>query len=165
MNTEKLFLVDPYNEEHLRMIKEFEEYNEIGKSIISALINETKDKTKNEYELIKKESNDVSMSLFLEDSSSIKDLCYIQGVKDRKSCNIFFAPLKNRIKNRKLVLLSTEFALNTMGMKEVFISVSSNDKQMKNYMLSKGFESLGEDKGKVIYLKEKEETDINQRTY
>ena len=165
MNTEKLFLVDPYNVEHIRLIKKFEEENEMETSIIDSLFKDTSNETKEEYEKNNKESNEINISLFLEDSSTIKDMCIIQGVKDRKSCNITFSKLKTKQKSRKLITLSTDFALNTLGMQEAFISVSASDKNMLNYLSSKGFESLGEENGKVIYLKEKEEIELHQRHY
>ena len=48
-------------------------------------------------------------------------------------------------------------------MKEIFIKTASNDRNMIENLEAKGFESLGEEKGNVIYLKETEDTLNNQR--
>ena len=160
MNTEKLFLVDPYNEDHRRMIKEFENNNEIRPSILSLL---NTNLTKEEYELNKKESNEISIALFLEDSSQIKDICYIQGVKDMKACTITFSPIQRKYKKRNLVPIATKFAFDTLNMQEVFISSSPNDIKLIDYLIFLGYENLGEDRGRILFLKERELETERQR--
>ena len=159
MNTEKLFLIDPYNEEHLRLIDEFEKENNTKTNIKEILLEDIKDKTKEEYEEYKKENNEISLSLFIEESSKIKDICYLHGVKDRKSCTITFPPINAKFK-RRLIYISTDFALNSIGMEDAFVSLPN-----KLNLESLGYESLGLEQGKYIYLKEKSEEKDNQRKY
>ena len=159
MNTEKLFLIDPYNEEHLRLIDEFEKENNTKTNIKEILLEDIKDKTKEEYEEYKKENNEISLSLFIEESSKIKDICYLHGVKDRKSCTITFPPINAKFK-RRLIYISTDFALNSIGMEDAFVSLPN-----KLNLESLGYESLGLEQGKYIYLKEKSEEKDNKRKY
>lgn len=164
MNTEKLFLIDPYNSEHLRLIDEFEKNNNIETGIKELLLNDIKDISKEEYDDYKKESNDIHTSLFIEESSKIKDICYIHGVKDRKSCTITFPPLNAKFK-RRLIYISTDYALNSLGMEDAFISLPSIDKQLSTSLELMGYENLGEEQGKYLYLKEKETEKENQRKH
>ena len=55
------------------------------------------------------------------------------------------------------------YALNTLGMEEVFLNISSSDKTMINYLDSLGYENLGEENNKIIYLTEREEKKEEQR--
>ena len=48
-------------------------------------------------------------------------------------------------------------------MQEVFIKVDSNDKNLIKNLDDLGYESLGEDNGSIIYLKEEELEKITQR--
>ena len=68
-----------------------------------------------------------------------------------------------KLKNRRLISLATDYSIHTLGMKEIFIKTASNDRNMIENLEAKGFESLGEEKGNVIYLKETEDTLNNQR--
>jgi hypothetical protein len=164
MNTERLFLVDPYNYAHINLIDEFERENEISTKTSEFLDNLKAELSKEEYLKQKRLSNDIEESLFIETNKKIKDSCHIQGVKDIKTCTITFAPIKTKLRNRRLITLATDYAFNTLDMYEVFIKVSKDDKNMIENLNARGFESLGEEEGNLIFLKEKEETKVEQRT-
>ena len=162
MSIEKLFLLDPYNDKHVNMIKEFEKENNMYK--ISEVIGKLHSSiSKDEFIQKQKNSNEINENLFIEKSSKIIDCCLIQGEKDIKTCRISLYPLKNKISKRKIVSYVSNYAINTLGMEEVFINVSSDDKSMINYLDSLGYENLGEENNKVLYLKEKEEKKEEQR--
>ena len=76
-----------------------------------------------------------------------------------KSCRIFFAPITTTGRNRQLVSLATDYAINVMGMEDVFVTVTTDgtDRLLRENLEEKGFENLGEDDGTVTYLKEKVE--------
>ena len=65
---------------------------------------------------------------------NIIDYCHIHGEKDIKTCTITFYPLKNKNMKRKLPSLVADFAINTLGLEEVFIDVDENDKSMIKYL-------------------------------
>ena len=163
MSIERLFLLDPYNDKHISMIKDFEKENDLSSKISENIGKIRSSISKENYLNKKKESNEISENLFLEKNLKIIDCCLIQVEKDIKTCRISFYSLKNRIIKRKLVNYVANYALNTLGMEEVFINVSSSDKSMINYLNSLGYENLGEDNNKIIYLKEKEEKKEEQR--
>lgn len=162
MNSERLFLVDPYDEDHMKLVEDFEKENEIHTMTVENA-KKIQQVPREEYEQHKKLANEVRESLFLESSSKIKDICYIEGERDIKTCNISFAQIKTKLKNRRLISLATDYSIHTLGMKEIFIKTASNDRNMIENLEAKGFESLGEENGNIIYLKETEDTLNNQR--
>ena len=163
MSIEKLFLLDPYNEKHISMIKTFEKENDLSSKISENIGKIRSSISKENYLKNKKELNEISENIFLEKESKITDCCFIQGEKDIKTCKITFYPLKNKIIKRKLANYVSNYAINTLGMEEVFLNISANDKNMINYLESLGYENLGEENNKIIYLKEKEEKKEVQR--
>ena len=46
--------------------------------------------------------------------------------------------------------------MNILGMVDIFIKANFDDKNMIANLEARGFESLGEENGQLIYLKEKE---------
>ena len=163
MSTERLFLTDPYNKSHIEMIKEFEKNNDIDDNISEYLESISTTVSKEEYQEEKKDKNEITESLFIEKNNKITDYCNIQGERDIKRCRISIYPLKNKKIKRKLPLLATSYAIDLLGMEEVFISLEPDDSTTINYLESNGYENLGENAGKIVYLKEREEKDIYQR--
>ena len=163
MSIERLFLLDPYNDKHTSMIKEFEKENDLSSKISENIGKIRSSISKENYLTKKKESNEINENLFLEKGLKVTDCCYIQGEKDIKTCRITFYPLKNKVLKRKLVTYVANYALNTLGMEEVFLNISSSDKTMINYLDSLGYENLGEENNKIIYLTEREEKKEEQR--
>ena len=163
MSTERLFLVDPYNKSHIEMIKEFEINNDIDDKTSEYLKTISTTVSKEEYQKNQKEKNEIIENLFIERNNKITDCCSIQGEKDIKRCKIFIYPLKNKKIKRKLPSLATSYAINLLGMEEVFISVESTDSTTMKHLEEEDFENLGDEEGRIIYLKEKEDKDIYQR--
>ena len=148
MNTEKLFKLDYNNEHHLKLLHEFEEKEGSFGRI---------------YKKNKTSQNIITEGLFLEENDKIKDVCFIEGEKDIKTCNIFLYPLQERYKNRRLVSLATDYALNILNMQVVVIRPEENDKELISILQDKDFECLGKDNNTIIFLKEKEEIKNIQR--
>lgn len=142
MSTTKLFPIDPNNLKHIDLLDKFEKENKISTPIG---IYTKQDNT----------SNDISIELVLEEQKKVSDICHLQGVKDMKSCTISF--LKKDKKKRKIVPLATSYAIDMLGMEEVFIKINPDDKNMLEYMEENNFECLGNEKGSIIYLKERED--------
>lgn len=162
MSTERFFIADPYNDEHIKMIADFEEANEITTVTSTLLRNIRQTRTEEKYKEEVKESNEIHQSLFLQDEDKITDTCHVQAEKDMKSCRIFFAPIS--IKCRRLVALATEYAFNILGMEDIFVTVDGGtDHQLIENLELNGFENLGENEGSIMYLKEKQFTQEQER--
>lgn len=157
MSTERFFIADPYNDEHIRLIAEFEEANEITTVTSTLLRNIRQTRTEEKYKEEVKDSNEIHQSLFLQDEEAITDSCHIQAEKDMKSCRIFFAPISTG-RSRKLIPLATDYAFDVLGMEDVFVTISSGstDHELMENLELNGFENLGENEGNIMYLKEKQ---------
>ena len=141
MNTMRFFPVDPSNLKHIKLLDEYQR--------------ESTDCTPiGIYQNIEQSDNDINIELVLEEKSKIQDICHLQGYKDIKSCTLSFVPKKK--KQRKIVSLATSYALDTLGMEEVFLKINPEDNEMIKYLKSNKFECLGDEKGSIIFLKEKQ---------
>ena len=77
--------------------------------------------------------------------------------------NIYFAPLSQK-KKRPIINLAADYALNILGMEEVFVSIKSTERPLID-SLEQSFENLGEEDGYVTYLKEKESQAVSNFTH
>lgn len=155
MSTERFFIADPYNDEHIRLFANFEEANAITTVTSTLLKNIRQTRTEDKYKEEVKQSNEIHQSLFLQDEEQITDTCHVQAEKDMKSCRIFFAPINMR--SRRLVPLATDYAFEVLGMEDVFVTVDgSTDHELVENLELNGFENLGENDGNIMYLKEKQ---------
>ena len=162
---EKIILMNPYDEKQQSQIIQYEQETSIGPLISSRIDQITNSYTEEELQNYKKNSNAVEEFIIIEENKKIKGICQIQGEKDRKSCQISIIGNKEQIKDKKLLILATEYAINNMGMIEVFLMIDKNDKDMEKYLTLKGFENLGEENGKALFLKEKYEDKRNKESY
>lgn len=158
LNTERLYIANPYDDSNIELYEEFENKNEITTKTSTNLKEIRVAYSKEMYESLEKNRNEINQYLYIMNDSSIIDSCFIKGEKDRKVCELFFAPLKIEPKNRTLLTSVSNYVFNVLGMEEIFISIDNKEKNLKTNLESKGFENLGEVNGKMTYLKEKEET-------
>ena len=163
MSVKRLFLVDPYNDEHIAMIHQFEDENDIIEKISASLGVLRASMNQYNYQHMKKENNEIEEDLFIEKNYKIEDMCHIHGEKDRKIAKITMAPLKNKEKNRKLLSLATNYVFSSLDFEEVYIEIKDKDKSLKSYLETSGYENLGDEDGKIIFLKDREEEKNMQR--
>lgn len=151
----KLKIAEPHNIKNIEMIEKFEEKNNISSNTSSYLktINQTTEKE--EYEKIIYNSNELDQILFIEENNEIKDICHIQGERDLKTCCIILAQLKNKMKNREILSLATNYAFDYLGMNDVFIT--AHNPAEYELIERAGFTSLGDNEGNTIFLKQKED--------
>lgn len=136
----KLIPIDPNNIKHIEFLEEF---NAGSYNTPIGIIKPQED------------NNDISMELLLEEKNNITDICHLQGVKDMKQC--FISCLEKDKKKRKIIPMATLYAMNTLGMEEVFIKIKPDDKNMLEYLFENNYECLGDEKGSIVFLKEKED--------
>lgn len=161
MSTRKAFFLDPYNTDIVKEIALLGRAYDSNDSNIIDFLNKAKALSREDYLKMKKESNEIDEVLYTIEDSRIKDYCHIYGEKDRKMCTITF-PISG-IKRKNAVSKFVNCAQHDLGIKEVFIKVDSNDKNLIKNLDDLGYESLGEDNGSIIYLKEEELEKITQR--
>lgn len=161
MNIERLFLLNPYNDNHLKKLIIFEEENKMidKPSLYFKKIRETI----SEQDYFDSNKNEFDETVFTEKNNKITDCCYIKGEKDLKQCSIIPFNINNKNKRRSLIEDATNYAINTLGMERVYIKANFDDNNLINYLELKGYENLGEVDSSIILLKEKEEKENSQR--
>ncbi len=151
--------LDPFDDSQLEEIKKFEEKNECLNKQSENIMRIRKNISKEEY--YDSNKNDFEKILIIEKNNEITDCCHIYGEKDIKQCKITLITTDN--KKREISQLATDYALNNLGMEEVFIPVSKDDNSMINYLELRGYENIGEVNGNILLLKEKEVKEDSQR--
>ena len=140
-----MFELDISNKKHQELLKKYEEEND-------------KINIQKRYD---KSSNEQNIYLCFEKDDMITDVVLIQCMKDVKNCMITY--LKKNKKNKDVILSSTNYALNTLGMEEAFVNIEKSDKKIMAFLEKMNYESLGEENGYMLYLKEKSEILIRER--
>ena len=162
MSTEKLFILNPYNEKHLELVKQFEIKNNLDQKITESIKNITENYQKEDYLSKMTNSNRIEESLFLLESKEIVDICFIEAEKDIKTCKIR-SSLENNPKNKQMLLQATNYALNTLNMEYVLLCISPADINTIKALSEKGYENLGKEGNSIVFLKDNEETVKGQR--
>lgn len=161
LSTEKLFLINPYNEQHVQMIEDFEKDNNIPTRLSEQLIQLTSTVSKKTYLTQLKEKNEIEENICLVKESKILDLCHLHVEKDIKLGRMNLAPIKEH--SKKLIELVNDYAFNVLQVVDLFIEVDEKDKSLLSYLENHNYENLGGDNSKIVFLKEKEEEKSIQR--
>lgn len=162
---EKIILVDPYNKNHIELIKKFEKEYQTDSSASDSLMETSSSQRERDYQASKRQSNNIEEYFILEDNSKVQGLCHLYGEKDRKTCRIAFPTLLKKSKIKQTLILVTNYAMNNLGMMEVIIDVDRNAKDIESYLEKHNYENLGEESSKIIYLKEKETRKTGEENY
>lgn len=163
---EKLILINPYNNNHIKLVEEFEQNNHMNSRLSNLLKCQQKQMPEKQNQIEKKQSNAIEEYGMIIEASKVKNICHIQGEKDRKSCQISFSDNNKKNLRRKSIITATNYALSYLGMCEAFIIMDSISKEIESYLIQNGYEGLGKDeKGKSIFLIEKNPKEINKGNY
>ena len=148
MIVDELIIVNPFNSQQLEEFKQYELENEMFTKTTSYL-QKVKQMTEKEYKEKQQKSNEIEQSLILKREGKIKDSCHIEGEKDRKVCSITFSPIKTKLRNRRIITLAMNYAFDVLGMKDIFVKISQDDKNMIENLEIRGFENLGEENSDI----------------
>lgn len=107
-------------------------------------------------------SNEFDKYIYTEKDNQIGSIFLIQCLRDIKTCNVIW--LNADLSKKSLIKDATNYALEILGMEEAFINVANNNPNLIKYLEKNGFESLGEEDGNIIFLKEKTEEQVKSIT-
>lgn len=151
----KIKIAEPHNSNHIEKIEKFEQKNNISQNATKYLKNIKETTSKDNYQQNQHNSNEIQQIVFIEDNNEVKDYCHIQGEKDLKTCYITLAPIKPKVKNREILSLVTNYIFNYLGINDIFIT--AHDLSECETIENTGFTNLGENEGKIVFLKQKED--------
>ena len=107
-------------------------------------------------------SNEFDKYIYTEKDNQIGSIFLIQCLRDIKTCNVIW--LNADLSKKSLIKDATNYALEILGMEEAFINVANNNPNLIKYLEKNEFESLGEEDGNIIFLKEKTEEQVKSIT-
>ena len=107
-------------------------------------------------------SNEFDKYIYTEKDNQIDSIFLIQCLRDIKTCNVIW--LNADLSRKSIIKDATNYALEILGMEEAFINVANNNPNLIKYLEKNGFESLGEEDGNIIFLKEKTEEQVKSIT-
>ena len=107
-------------------------------------------------------SNEFDKYIYTEKDNQIDSVFLIQCLRDIKTCNVIW--LNADLSKKSLIKDATNYALEILGMEEAFINVANNNPNLIKYLEKNEFESLGEEDGNIIFLKEKTEEQVKSIT-
>ena len=158
MNTKNLFIADPFNDEHIKLFEEFETINNDKKPVYTYLTGIRKAyNSKEAFKKVEDKNNELNVIAFTMADNKMKDYCYIKGEKDRKVCELFFAQLNSAQNSRPIMQRVSKYVLDIMGMEQVYVSLTGDEKKLYSQLINHGYEDIGEVNGKITFIKEKEE--------
>lgn len=157
MSIDKLFIADPFNDEHIEKFNIFEDKNSIETKTSTYLKDIKRKYTKDDYEEKMKTNNIINKVLFLENEEGIKDCCFITVEKDRKIATLYFPKLKENIKNRTILSMAVNYSFNALNIEEIFTTVSTDNTSFIVTLQKNGFESLGAENDTEIFVNQKEQ--------
>lgn len=153
MSLRTLILADPYNENHVSAIENFERENNLTPTVSSSLTLLATSMSKDEYQNAKREANEIDEYLFLSEKGTIKACGKLHSYKDVKSSYISFVEGKERA---RLIPLMTEYAFAALPAYEIYATSEITDKDLTKELLEYGYESLGFDNRKETFVKERQ---------
>ncbi len=159
MSVENLLIANPYNDNHMKLFDKFEKINHLSEkntSYTSFMKSIRLAYSEEDYQKIQWKKNEIYQIVFSMEKNQIKDSCYIREERDRKICELYFAPL-NTEKNRQILTDVSNYVLDKLGMEQVFVSISPLDSKLKSSLELKGFENIGIVNGELKFIKGKEE--------
>ena len=107
-------------------------------------------------------SNEFDKYIYTEKDNQIDSIFLIQCLRDIKTCNVIW--LNADLSRKSIIKDATNYALEILGMEEAFINIANNNPNLIKYLEKNEFESLGEEDGNIIFLKEKTEEQVKSIT-
>lgn len=137
------------DKEHLKLLNKFLKENRINEFKMEDILDV------NDNNL-----NETNNYIFYINDNEIKDIYYINVVKDLKMCTITLPT--NDIKSKKALSSTTNYILKNTNMKQVFVKLSKENETLKEYLLEQGYEDLGIEDNHFLLLKDEKEKIIEE---
>lgn len=156
-------VIDPYNIDHLQNLRHFEIENDLSDSITLSLFDIPKTCSKETFQKRVREFNELNQDLcFCDNNGNIIDHCSLKFERDIRACYLSFTRLKGFKGERKLISLSSAYALDMLGAKEIFCSVESTDKKLLSALDKNNFTPLCEENGTTYLIAERENSKVTR---
>ena len=151
----KILIINPKKMDGVNLLNEFDN------NIVTSKETQKKQAvmSEKEYQELQRRSNEIEHELINEQDGKAVEICYLSGVKDIKQCSHSFETKNNSV-SKKLLKAGIDYAFNTLGMETIFVNIEQDNQKLEKQLEELEFINLGEVKGKITYLKEKNDKEI-----
>ena len=139
----KLITLDPYNENHKSILNQSSK-----KDIFQSFMSLSSVCSKEEYEKIVNRKNEIFECLLKVEQTEIDNYCIFTGTKDNRLIQM---NIENP-QDKKFLEQSVNYAFQVLNAYTITMFSDTESSTLE----SLGFESLGEDNGRITYVKEQE---------
>lgn len=158
-----VFIVNPYNDNHINKLIDFEKENSLEQSIVPDILNTREKIPEKDYERHLIEDNEFQQDICQISEDRIVDHCRLHFEKDRKCCYVMFSKIKKSHKSRSIIEFAESCAFDMFGMEEMFITVPLTDSQLISELNYRGLENLGQEEDTVSFVAERDTLYVNSK--
>lgn len=149
-------IANPYDNNCLNMIANYEKSNNLDDTITKQLIRIRAVTKEDSYERRNMTSNELDQFIFLRDGDKLVAGCHFKGYKDMRDAYLSILPSANSKTTTTLLQYATTYAFEGLGMEQVFVEIDNKDEKNASALIDANFESLGTEGKKTQFMIEKD---------
>ncbi|MDD6757319.1 MAG: hypothetical protein PUE33_04575 [bacterium] len=149
---EQVVVANPYNDEHIRLIEEYESRNDLKNSTSEYLQKTRYMMSEIDYKQLEQERPEILKTLLLLRGDKIITVAHLVGEKDRKVCQMTIDNTTSPKWQEKMLEEAENYAFTTLGMEEVVL-FQDGTQIPTTYFSNHEFDNLGVEYGMQVYMK------------
>ena len=153
---EKIEVANPYNEEHIIRLKEYEDKNQLANTTTNYLLKTRNMLSEVDYRQLEQESPEIARTLFLTQNGNVMTVAHLLGEKDRKICRMTIDNTASIKIQERLLTEAQNYAFTNLGMEDVVLLQEEGNHIPSSYLKEQGFDDLGIESGMQVYTKSRE---------
>lgn len=153
---EKVEVANPYNEEHINLLKKYENKNQLANTTTNYLLKTRNMLSEVDYRQLEQESPEIARTLFLTQNGNVMTVAHLLGEKDRKICRMTIDNTASIKIQERLLTEAQNYAFTNLGMEDVVLLQEEGNHIPSSYLKEQGFDDLGIESGMQVYTKSRE---------
>ena len=153
---EKVEVANPYNEEHINLLKKYEDKNQLANTTTNYLLKTRNMLSEVDYRQLEQESPEIARTLFLTQNGNVMTVAHLLGEKDRKICRMTIDNTASIKIQERLLTEAKNYAFTNLGMEDVVLLQEEGNHIPSSYLKEQGFDDLGIESGMQVYTKSRE---------
>ena len=153
---EKIEVANPYNEEHINLLKKYEDKNQLANTTTNYLLKTRNMLSEVDYRQLEQESPEIARTLFLTQNGNVMTVAHLLGEKDRKICRMTIDNTASIKIQERLLTEAQNYAFTNLGMEDVVLLQEEGNHIPSSYLKEQGFEDLGIEAGMQVYTKSRQ---------
>lgn len=152
----KIEVANPYNEEHINLLKKYEDKNQLANTTTNYLLKTRNMLSEVDYRQLEQESPEIARTLFLTQNGNVMTVAHLLGEKDRKICRMTIDNTASIKIQERLLTEAQNYAFTNLGMEDVVLLQEEGNHIPSSYLKEQGFDDLGIESGMQVYTKSRE---------